>query len=325
MSASIPWVEKYRPKSLNDVVSHSMIIQTIKNLLLQNELPHLLFYGPPGTGKTSTILAIANHLYRNQISKMVLDLNASEDRGIEIIRQEVQDFSSSRHIFGVGTKLVIMDECDAMTKDAQFALRRVIEKYTLYTRFCLICNYCNKIIPALLSRCAHFRFSPLGIKHVRKKLMHVIEKEQVKITDGGIEAIIKLGEGDMRRSLNMIQSTHMASTRITEDIVYTYMGKLMPNDINTIVLWLLNAPFTECFSVIEKLKLNKGTDLCEILSELQPFVLQLDISKLMCLHILISLHELEQNLINGANDKLQLASLVGTFVLTRVREREGLS
>jgi len=277
----------------------------------------LLFYGPPGTGKTSTILAIVNHLYKDQTSKMVLDLNASEDRGIEIIRQEVQDFSSSRHIFGAGMKLIIMDECDAMTKDAQFALRRVIEKYTLYTRFCLICNYSNKIISALLSRCAHFRFSPLGIKHVREKLLNVIEREHVKITDGGVEAIIKLSEGDMRRSLNMIQSTHMASTIITEDTVYTYMGKLMPNEIKMIVLWLLNAPFTECFSVIEKLKLNKGIDLCEILSEVQPFVLQLDISKSMCLNILISLHELEQNLIYGANDKLQLASLVGIFVLNR--------
>merc|ERR1711976_623712 len=134
---------------------------------------------------------------------MVLDLNASDDRGINVVRQKIQDFASSRHNKNV-PKLIILDECDSMTKDAQFALRRVIEKYTKNTRFCLICNYVSKIIPALQSRCTRFRFAPLDEIHVRMKLNQIIKQENISVTDKGVDALIRLGKGDMRRTLNMI-------------------------------------------------------------------------------------------------------------------------
>eukprot|EP00878_Enallax_costatus_P026559 GHUV01028505.1.p1 GENE.GHUV01028505.1~~GHUV01028505.1.p1 ORF type:complete len:210 (+),score=54.50 GHUV01028505.1:200-829(+) len=173
-----PWVEKYRPKTLDDVAAHKEIIDTIKKLTNENRLPHLLLYGPPGTGKTSTILAVARQIYGGAMQNMTLELNASDDRGIDVVREQIQDFASTRSVFSNKFKLVILDECDAMTRDAQFALRRVIEKYTRNTRFCLICNYVSKIIPALQSRCTRFRFPPLDEAHVRERLQHVVQQEK---------------------------------------------------------------------------------------------------------------------------------------------------
>jgi replication factor C subunit 3/5 len=176
-----PWVEKYRPASLADVAAHRDIIDTIDRLTGENRLPHLLLYGPPGTGKTSTILAVARKLYGSYYQNMILELNASDDRGIDVVRQQVQDFASTQSIsFGpkVNVKLVILDEADAMTKEAQFSLRRIIEKYTKNTRFCLICNYVSKIIPALQSRCTRFRFPPLAAAHVTDRLRYIIQQEK---------------------------------------------------------------------------------------------------------------------------------------------------
>ncbi|KAG4079834.1 hypothetical protein HA402_014965 [Bradysia odoriphaga] len=149
-------VEKYRPATLNDLISHEEIIATINNFIKQDQLPHLLFYGPPGKF-CLTILACAKQLYKSsQLNSMVLELNASDDRGIGIVRGQILNFASTRTIFSGGFKLIILDEADAMTNDAQNALRRIIEKYTDNVRFCIICNYLSKIIPAVQSRCTRF-------------------------------------------------------------------------------------------------------------------------------------------------------------------------
>ncbi|MBA0865469.1 hypothetical protein Goshw_012489, partial [Gossypium schwendimanii] len=203
-----PWVEKYRPQSLADVAAHRDIVDTIDRLTSENRLPHLLLYGPPGTGKTSTILAVARKLYGSQYRNMILELNASDDRGIDVVRQQIQDFASTQSFsFGAksSVKLILLDEADAMTKDAQFALRRVIEKYTKNTRFALICNHVNKIIPALQSRCTRFRFAPLDPIHVTERLKHVIQAERLDVPDCGLAALVRLSNGDMRKALNILQ------------------------------------------------------------------------------------------------------------------------
>jgi len=202
---NLPWVEKYRPATLEDVISHKEIVTTIDKLINANKLPHLLFYGPPGTGKTSTILACARKMYGKNFRSMVLELNASDDRGIDVVRQQIKDFASTRKIFSTGVKLVILDEADAMTNPAQAALRRVIEKYTTNTRFCLICNYINKIIPALQSRCTRFRFGPLKNDMVMPRLEHVIKQEGIEVTQDGIKALLAISNGDMRKILNILQ------------------------------------------------------------------------------------------------------------------------
>ena len=159
---TLPWMEKYRPNNINEIISHHQNITTIKKLLLGDALPHLLFYGSPGTGKTSTILALAKEIYGDNIRLMVMKLDASDDRGINSVREDIKGFAEKSNMFQKGVKLIILDEADSMTFDAQFALRRIIEKYSTSVRFCLICNYENKIIPAIKSRCANFRFNPIS-------------------------------------------------------------------------------------------------------------------------------------------------------------------
>jgi len=214
-------VEKYRPVSLADVSGHQDILATINKFVDSNRLPHLLLYGPPGTGKTSTILALARRIYGAENTRqMVLELNASDDRGIDVVREQIKTFASTKQIFslsasartGAGSfKLIILDEADAMTSTAQMALRRIMEKYTSNTRFCIIANYSHKLSPALLSRCTRFRFSPLKEEDIRILVDKVIEEEGVKITEEATQSLVRLSKGDMRRALNVLQACHASS------------------------------------------------------------------------------------------------------------------
>jgi replication factor C subunit 3/5 len=215
-------VEKYRPVSLDDVSGHQDILATINKFVDSNRLPHLLLYGPPGTGKTSTILALARRIYGSEnLRQMVLELNASDDRGIDVVREQIKTFASTKQIFTLGAsasrsgiagfKLIILDEADAMTNTAQMALRRIMEKYTANTRFCIIANYSHKLSPALLSRCTRFRFSPLKERDIRVLVDKVIEEENVKITADATESLVRLSKGDMRRALNVLQACHASS------------------------------------------------------------------------------------------------------------------
>ena len=173
-------------------MAHEDIVSILTKLIDNDNLPHLLLYGPPGTGKTSTIVAAAKRMYgAKAYSSMALELNASDARGIDVVRNEIKEFAGTRQLFNKGVKLVILDEADAMTNDAQFALRRVIEKYTRNARFCLICNYASKIIPALQSRCTRFRFAPLGPEQCLERVRVVADTEQVKYVESGLQACVR--------------------------------------------------------------------------------------------------------------------------------------
>ncbi|KAK6938386.1 Replication factor C, C-terminal [Dillenia turbinata] len=315
-----PWVEKYRPQSLADVAAHRDIVDTIDRLTSENRLPHLLLYGPPGTGKTSTILAVARKLYGAQFHNMILELNASDDRGIDVVRQQIQDFASTQSFsFGAksSVKLVLLDEADAMTKDAQFALRRVIEKYTRNTRFALICNHVNKIIPALQSRCTRFRFAPLDAIHVTERLRHVIEVEGLDVSESGLAALVRLSNGDMRKALNILQSTHMATKQITEEAVYLCTGNPLPKDIEQISYWLLNEPFAAGFRRISEIKTRKGLALIDIVREVTMFVFKIKMPADVRVQLINDLADIEYRLSFGCNDKLQLGSLISSFTKAR--------
>lgn len=318
---SVPWVEKYRPVSLSDVAAHKDIIDTIDRLTGENRLPHLLLYGPPGTGKTSTILAVARKLYGNQFQNMILELNASDDRGIDVVRQQIQDFASTQSIsFGAraNVKLVILDEADAMTKDAQFSLRRVIEKYTKNTRFCLICNYVSKIIPALQSRCTRFRFAPLNAENVTERLRYIIKEEGLDVTDNGLAAIVRLSNGDMRKGLNILQSTHMACPNITEEAVYLCTGSPLPKDVEQMAYWLLNESFAKASTLISELKTKKGLALVDVIRELHPFVFSINMPPPIRVQLINALADIEYRLAFGPNEKLQLGAMIAAFTHARI-------
>eukprot|EP00742_Colponemidia_sp_Colp-10_P008278 GILJ01008952.1.p1 GENE.GILJ01008952.1~~GILJ01008952.1.p1 ORF type:complete len:334 (+),score=52.34 GILJ01008952.1:35-1036(+) len=309
----LPWVEKYRPSRLEDLNGHQDIISTITRFINENKLPHLLFYGPPGTGKTSTILACARKMYGNNFNSMVLELNASDERGIDVVREEIKNFASTQQIFSTGIKLIILDEADAMTSAAQFALRRVIERYTKNTRFCMICNYVSKIIPALQSRCTRFRFAPLPRSQVLERASYIAQQEQLKFTDAGLEAVVKLSGGDMRKVLNIMQSTSMAFDEMTEEAVYLCTGNPLPIHIEQIVSWLMNERFSVALNHISTLKTLQGLALTDMLKGIHTLVMRIDFPPKIRMQLLIRLADIEYRLAFGANEKIQVGSLVGCF------------
>ncbi|XP_014278327.1 replication factor C subunit 4 isoform X1 [Halyomorpha halys] len=234
-----PWVEKYRPKTVDDVVEQTEIVSVLKQVLAGADLPHFLFYGPPGTGKTSTILAAARELFGNVFRDRILELNASDDRGIQVIRDKVKNFAqlTASSVRPDGSpcppyKIVILDEADSMTGAAQAALRRTMEKETKTTRFCLICNYVSSIIEPLTSRCMKFRFKPLGTYVIKSRLEMICKEEGVSCDTNAISKIVDISEGDLRQAITVLQSCARlkGGDKITEDDIVE-ISNLVPEGL----------------------------------------------------------------------------------------------
>lgn len=299
-------------------MAHEDIVNILTKLIDSENLPHLLLYGPPGTGKTSTIVAAAKRMYGDKAySSMALELNASDARGIDVVRNQIKEFAGTRQLFSKGIKLIILDEADAMTTDAQNALRRIIEKYTKNARFCMICNYVSKIIPALQSRCTRFRFAPLSREQIHDRLIHVADSEQVKYTPLGINAILALSGGDMRRVLNLLQTTAMSSETVDENTVYLTSGAPLPADVQAISHSLFNDKFVECQNKITDLCKSKGYAVTDILSDLTTLVQCMDLPPGALAEILDGMSGVQYRLAFGTDEEIQCASLVGVFVRAR--------
>jgi replication factor C subunit 3/5 len=333
MNQTLPWVEKYRPKKLDDIISHDTMISTLKTFITKRCLPHLLFYGPSGTGKTSTITAAAKELYGEYYQYMVMELNASDDRGIEVVRNTIKQFVTSQSAFFGKTKeerkdifkLVILDETDAMTGDAQAILRKIVEEYTYNTRFCLICNYIQNIIPALQSRCVKFRFAPLTNSTIKTKLIQISSAENIKVTQSGLDALLKLARGDMRKILNNLQSVSMAYDCINEENVNTCLGYPRRGHVNLMLESLIADNFETSYNRIQKMKLEYGLSLDDIIQEIHDILLEyiltgntpnsplknLDINDIAT--ILDMMRSIEVNQTVNTTDNIQLAGLVGIF------------
>ena len=279
----------------------------------------MLFYGPPGAGKTSLILACAKQLYTpSQFPSMVLELNASDDRGIGIVRGQILNFASTRTIFSGGFKLIILDEADAMTNDAQNALRRIIEKYTDNVRFCIIGNYLSKIIPALQSRCTRFRFAPLSPEQILPRLNYVVEQEKLTVSEDGKKALMDLSGGDMRKVLNVLQSTWMAFKNVTEENVYTCVGHPLKKDVENIIYWLLNDDdFKDTYQKLNQLKINKGLALEDILTQVHLYVQRMELPGRVISQLIIKMASIEERLAQGCTEKIQTSALIAAFRIAR--------
>ncbi|SPQ97439.1 AAA+ ATPase domain-containing protein [Plasmodiophora brassicae] len=328
---NLPWVEKYRPKSLDEVEHQDGVVKALKQSLQTNNLPHLLFYGPPGTGKTSTILAVARQLYGPELmKKRVKELNASDERGINVIRTKVKDFAQ----IAIGNdkangfpcppyKIIILDECDSMTQDAQSALRRVMENYSKVTRFCLICNYVTRIIDPIASRCAKFRFKPLNPESITRRIRHICSTEGIVAHDDAIDTVLSISNGDMRNAINVMQSArllHLEGDPVTVDTIREVAG-FIPDEV---VQSLLASTATSCdvaaIEVAVQEVVANGYPAGRMIEQLLGAVEnQVDLTDAMKAHICLKIADVDQGLVDGADEYLQLLSLLA--FIHRVRAR----
>ncbi|AYV85737.1 MAG: putative replication factor C small subunit [Satyrvirus sp.] len=282
----LPWVEKYRPKHIGQIISHNENIQSLTKFIDMKTLPHLLFFGPSGSGKTSTIMCCANEIYGNKyVNCMVLQLNASNERGIETVRTKIKNFVSNRNSIFLPPhtrnifKLVILDEIDSMTVEAQGMLRQTIEKNSMTTRFCLICNDIDKINIALQSRCTLYRFAPLNTNDMKKKLNEICEIEKIKYDSSAIDAIIKISKGDMRSAINILQHVNLTiDKKITAEHVYKVTGHCMPTVITDIFNDLTNLSKKKinlcgCINSITNKVVDNNITIFNLLGELKNIII----------------------------------------------------
>lgn len=317
-NVTLPWVEKYRPKTMSEVKGHSGILTVLKKFRGIHRSPHLLFYGPPGTGKTSTILAMAKEYYGVHMRGMVMEVNASDERGIEIVTGKIKSFVETHSFSGLKVKLIILDEADALTAEAQSALRRVLEKSTADARFCLCCNYIGKISGPLQSRCTKFRFEGIDRESLREMALKIGDKEKLIFQEGAIDALLDLAKGDARRVINLMQSSFLGCVNDSCSVEYLYRlaGSPLPSDIDDAFLVLLEKSFKDSFESITSLVNDTGYAVTDIVSDLTSRVQDrfAGDSDRLCV-ILDEFSNIEYNLAGGGSQKLAVGHLVSAFHL----------
>jgi len=307
----IPWTEKYRPQKLKDIVGQDAIVDRFEAYVRSKSLPHLLFAGPAGVGKTSTAIAITRELF-GDVRGNFLELNASDERGIDVVRTKIKDFARTRSIVG-SFKIIFLDEADALTPEAQNALRRTMENYTRTARFILNCNFSSKIIEPLQSRCAIFRFKSISREAIKKHLVKILEKEGVEHTDEGIDAIVYVAEGDMRKAINVLQSAATIG-KVDEDNVYSIASRARPEEIKNVLELALHGKFLDARNLIDKLILSYGMSGEDILLQMNREVMSLEEKDEHKIRIIDLIGECNFNLVEGANERIQLEALLARIM-----------
>ena len=310
MSFDMMWIEKYRPKTIDEIIGQDETKTRLKGFVESKALPHLLFAGPPGTGKTSTVITLATEIFgEGNISGNLLELNASDDRGIDIIRNEVKDFAKTLPI-DAPFKIISLDEADALTSAAQHALRRTMEKYVSSSRFVLLCNYPGKIIEPIQSRCAFFRFQRLGDDVIKEQMEYISKQENVDYTSEGLDMLVKVSNGDLRKAINVLQATAATGGKIEEKSVLETVGGVDPNEIEKLLNAAKNQEFDRAKGKLQDLIFVRGVAGSDIIREINSNITKMDFSDESKLKIIDRLAEVDFRLTEGASPDIQIAALL---------------
>lgn len=307
------WTEKYRPRMLSEIVGQQEITIRLKGYVRSSNLPHLLFAGPPGTGKTTSAIALSRELFGEDWRSNFHELNASDERGIDVVRGKIKEFARTSPLGSGSFKIIFLDEADALTSDAQSALRRTMEKYTVTCRFILSCNYSSKIIEPIQSRCAIFRFRPLRDEDIKSYLSSIAEKESIELADDGLDAIIYVSQGDLRRAINSFQVAATLSTEINADSIYQAASTARPELVRELIETALQGDFMKSRGLLDDLLIHQGLSGEDIIKQIHKAALDLPVEDRLKVEMVDRIGEIEFRLIEGSNNRIQLESLLAYF------------
>ena len=309
------WIEKYRPTNLSEVVGQSSVTDRLKNYVKERSMPHLLFAGPAGIGKTTSALALAREMFGDLWKHNLHELNASDERGIDVVRGKIKEFARTAPLGEDGFKIIFLDEADALTGAAQAALRRTMERYARTCRFIMSCNFSSKIIDPIQSRCAVFRFKPIKAEDLEKYLKFVASKEGLKITGEGYQAITYLAQGDLRRAINGLQMAAAAKKEITPDIVYQAVAAARPDEVKEALELALDGNYSGARERLDTLQITYGLAGEDVIRQMHRSVRDLEISDIVKVQMIEKLAEADFRLSEGANSRIQIEAVVANFAI----------
>jgi replication factor C small subunit len=312
------WTEKYRPRTFDEVHGQKEIVKRIKGFVEKRNMPHVLFAGPAGVGKTTLSLVIARELFGDDWKSNFLELNASDERGIDVVRNKVKDFARTKGLGDVPFKIIYLDECDALTKEAQQALRRTMENYTQTTRFILSCNYSSKIIDPIQSRCAIFRFKPLTLEELKEIVEKISKSEKFKIDKAAIDAAVDVSGGDVRRLENILQACVSNSDHITEELVFNIASHAKPKELDEMLELAVKGEFLKAKDILLKIMLDYGLSGLDVIKQIQSEVWKIkNLSDKEKLSFVKLCGEAEFRMVEGADEVIQLQALLASAAMLK--------
>ncbi len=317
----MPWTEKYRPSTLDEIIGQKQIVSRVKAFVKNKSFPNMIFAGPAGIGKTTCAIAMAREMYGNDMSAAFKELNASDARGIDVIRGEVKEFAKTVSIAKVPIKIIFLDEADALTSDAQHALRRTMEQFSSETRFVLSANYASKIIEPIQSRCIVFRFRHLTEDDMRVYIKRVAEGEELEVDDRAVEALIYVSDGDLRKLTNVLQSVALEKRSISENSVYEIAARARPKEISTMLKCAVDGAFEKGRTELNNLMVKQGLSGEDILTQCYKEAQILPIDERNKLDIMVAIGEANFRIVEGANERIQLEAMLAQIALGATKRR----
>ena len=315
-----PWVEKYRPRTLDEVIGQEHIVERLKRYVDENSLPNIMFTGTAGVGKTTCALALAKTLLGDYWQQNFLELNASDARGIDTVRNEIKSFCKLKAV-GAPFRIIFLDEVDNMTKDAQQALRREMEMYTKTSSFILSCNYSSKIIDPIQSRCAIFRFTPIKAAQIIRRLKYIAEQEGIEAEQSALENIVYFTQGDMRRSINILQASTTTDNKVTEEAVYDVISRAKPKDVRKIINKALDKDFMGARDLLRDVMIMDGVSGDDLITQFYQEVTQMTYEGIIpeesFVKIMEYMSECDYRIREGSNPRLQLEALLSKLLIVK--------